>query len=156
MFKDTATNLNTQPTMMQQIDLWLKNARLLPDGCCCLNETGNKILFRINWQRENQGFNVALYEESIGVRSSDLECQAKGPAYPFQQLLEVEMRCYWTWCASEPQPHCAETTCFSWVPTGFPPAFLVAFPPETHSKTVHWAIRVTSKAQLRSHAQCPP
>jgi hypothetical protein len=55
-FKHTATNLNTQPTMMQQ--------RLTCDskmpGCCCLNKTGNKILFRINWQGENQGFNVAL------------------------------------------------------------------------------------------------
>ena len=43
---------------------------------------------------------------------------------------------------------------FSWVPTGFPPAFLVVFPPDIHSKTVHWATRVTSNAQLKSHAQC--
>jgi hypothetical protein len=27
----------------------LKNARLLPDVCCCLSNTGNKIVFRINW-----------------------------------------------------------------------------------------------------------
>jgi hypothetical protein len=26
----------------------LKNTRLLPDGCYCLNDMGNKILFRIN------------------------------------------------------------------------------------------------------------
>jgi hypothetical protein len=36
---------------------------LLPDGCCCLNNTGNKILFRINWPRVNQGLNVAPCEE---------------------------------------------------------------------------------------------
>jgi len=24
-------------------------ARLLPDGCCCLNDMRNKIFFRINW-----------------------------------------------------------------------------------------------------------
>jgi hypothetical protein len=34
--------------------------------------------------------------------------------------------------------------------------FLVAFLPETPSKSVHWAIRVTSKAQSESQAQCPP
>jgi len=28
-------------------------------GCCCPNNTGNKILFRINWRRVNQIFNVA-------------------------------------------------------------------------------------------------
>ena len=41
----------------------LKNARLLPDGCCCLNNTGSKLLFRINWWFVNQGFNVAPREE---------------------------------------------------------------------------------------------
>jgi hypothetical protein len=41
----------------------LKNARLLSDGCCFLNNTGNKILFRINWQRVNQSFNVVPQEE---------------------------------------------------------------------------------------------
>jgi hypothetical protein len=42
--KHTATNLDTLPMMMQQ--------RLMLDskvpGCCCLSDTGNKILFRIN------------------------------------------------------------------------------------------------------------
>jgi hypothetical protein len=28
-------------------------------GCCCLNEMGKKILFRINWRHVTQGFNVA-------------------------------------------------------------------------------------------------
>jgi hypothetical protein len=60
MFKSTATDLDTQPTMAQQrLTCALKNARLLSHGCCCLNNTGNKILFRINWRRLNQGFNLA-------------------------------------------------------------------------------------------------
>ena len=32
-------------------------------GCCCLNNTGCKLLFRINWWFVNQGFNVAPREE---------------------------------------------------------------------------------------------
>jgi hypothetical protein len=42
------TNLETQPTTRQRLTCALKNARLLPDGCCCLKEKGNEILFRIN------------------------------------------------------------------------------------------------------------
>jgi hypothetical protein len=30
------------------------------------------------------------------------------------------------------------------------------FPEETLSKSVHWAVGVTSKAQSKSHAKCPP
>ena len=45
---------------------------------------------------------------------------------------------------------------FSWMPMGFPPAFLVAFPPETPSQSVHLTARVTSKAQSKCHAQCCP
>ena len=64
MFERTATDLDTQPTTTQQrLTLALKNARLLPDGCCCLNSTGSKILFSINWRRVNLGLNVAPYEE---------------------------------------------------------------------------------------------
>ena len=49
MFKFTATDLDTQPTTMQQrLMCSLKNARLLSDGCCCLNDKGNEILCRIN------------------------------------------------------------------------------------------------------------
>jgi hypothetical protein len=49
MFKSTATDLNTKPTMTQQrLTCALKDARLLPDGCCCLGDKSNKILFRIN------------------------------------------------------------------------------------------------------------
>ena len=55
-----ATNVDTQPTMTQQrLTYALKNTRLRHDGYCCLNDTGNKILFRINCQHVNQGFNVA-------------------------------------------------------------------------------------------------
>jgi hypothetical protein len=44
-----ATNLNIQPTPKQQrLRCALKIARLLLGGCCCLNDTGNEILFRIN------------------------------------------------------------------------------------------------------------
>jgi hypothetical protein len=32
----------------QQMMFVLKNARLLPDGRCCLSDTGNKILFGMN------------------------------------------------------------------------------------------------------------
>jgi len=40
---------------------------------------------------------------------------------------------------NELQPHRAGTTCFSWVPKEFPPAYLVAFQPEKLGKSVHWA-----------------
>jgi len=44
-----ATDLDTQPTMTQQrLTCALKNTRLRPDGYCCLSDTDNKILFRIN------------------------------------------------------------------------------------------------------------
>jgi hypothetical protein len=49
MFKPTATDLNTQLTVTQQrLTCAVKNARLLPDGSCCLSNKGNEILFRIN------------------------------------------------------------------------------------------------------------
>jgi len=49
MFKCTATVLNTQPTVTQQrLTFAVKNARLVPDGCCCLSDKGNEILFRFN------------------------------------------------------------------------------------------------------------
>ena len=48
MFKSTATDLNTQPMTQQKLTCALKNARLLPDDCYCLNNKGNEILFRIN------------------------------------------------------------------------------------------------------------
>jgi len=64
MFRCTATNLDTQPkTMQQRLMCALENARLLPDVCCCFNNMGNKILFRINWRRVNQSFNVASQED---------------------------------------------------------------------------------------------
>jgi len=49
IFKRMATDLDTQlTTTWQRLTCALKNARLLPDGCCCLNSKGNEILFRIN------------------------------------------------------------------------------------------------------------
>ena len=49
MFKRTATDLDTQPTRMQQrLTCTLKNVRSLPDSCCCLSKNGNEILFRVN------------------------------------------------------------------------------------------------------------
>jgi hypothetical protein len=63
---------------------------VLPDGCCCLNNTGNKILFRINWQCVNRDL-MWSHMKSIGVRSSDLEGQAIGQPPPFQQSFK------WWW-----------------------------------------------------------
>ena len=60
MFKRMTTNLNTLPRHSRDWRV-LKNAWLLPDGC--LNNTGNKIHFRIKWQCVNQGFNVTPLEE---------------------------------------------------------------------------------------------
>jgi hypothetical protein len=61
MFKSSATDLDTQPiTTQQRLKFALKNARLMPDDCCCLNNAGSKILFNIKWRRVHQGFNVAL------------------------------------------------------------------------------------------------
>jgi len=49
MFKRTATDLDIQPTTtLQRLAFELKNFSLLPYGCCCLNDKGNEILFRIN------------------------------------------------------------------------------------------------------------
>ena len=68
MFKRTATDLDTQPkTKQQRLTCALKNTRLLPDGCCRLNNTGKKILFRMKWRRVNQGINMAPYEEIYWV-----------------------------------------------------------------------------------------
>ena len=38
-------------------------ARSKMPGCCCLNNTGSKLLFIINWWFVHQGFNVAPREE---------------------------------------------------------------------------------------------
>jgi len=44
-----ATDLNTEPTTMQQrLMCALKSARLLPVGYCCLSDKGNEFLFGIN------------------------------------------------------------------------------------------------------------
>jgi hypothetical protein len=58
IFKNMTTDLDTQPkTTQQSLTCALKNIRFLPDGCYCLNNTSNKIHFRINWRLVNQGFN---------------------------------------------------------------------------------------------------
>ena len=52
MFKRTSNDLDTQPTTTQQrMTCAFKNVRLLSDGCFCLKNTVNKILFRISWRR---------------------------------------------------------------------------------------------------------
>ena len=49
MFKRVATDLDTQSTTTQQkLTCALKNARLLPGGCCGINDNGNEIVFGIN------------------------------------------------------------------------------------------------------------
>ena len=48
MFKRMTTDLSVKLTTMQRLMCVLKNDRLLPDGCCFLNDKGNEILFRIN------------------------------------------------------------------------------------------------------------
>ena len=49
MFNRTVTDLDTQPTTThQRMTCTCKSARLLPDGCCCLSDKGNEILFKIN------------------------------------------------------------------------------------------------------------
>lgn len=46
-----ATDHSTIPTKTQHRLKWvLKNAKFLPDGCCCLTDMGNKIFFRITWR----------------------------------------------------------------------------------------------------------
>lgn len=51
MFKSKATDLNKKLTpVKQRLTCALKNARFVPDGFCCLSDTGNKILFVINCQ----------------------------------------------------------------------------------------------------------
>ena len=63
IFKRTVTDLNTQSaTTQQRLTCALKNARFLPDGCCCLNYTDNKSLSRITWRCIDQGFHVAIHE----------------------------------------------------------------------------------------------
>jgi hypothetical protein len=86
MFRCMTTNLETQPTTMQQrLTCALENAGLLPDVCCCLNNMGNKILFRINWRCVTSMWPHG--KKSIGVRSGDLAGQAIGPPHPIQRLL---------------------------------------------------------------------
>jgi len=49
MFKRVATDLDTQSTTTQQrLTCALKDARLLPGGCCGINDKGNEIVFGIN------------------------------------------------------------------------------------------------------------
>jgi hypothetical protein len=65
---------------------------------CCLNNMGNKILFRINWRCVNQGFKVAPIrrKKSIGVRSCDLGGQAIAPPRPLRRSS------WWRWDVLEP------------------------------------------------------
>jgi len=61
MLKPMATVLNKIPVPTQQrLPCELKNALPLPGGSCCLNDTGNKILFRIKWRTIIQRSQAAL------------------------------------------------------------------------------------------------
>jgi hypothetical protein len=86
------TDLDIQPkTKQQSLKCALKNIRLLPDGCCCLNNTRNKIYFRIKWRRASQGF--------IGpIRRSPL---VWGPvtreAKPLARPVQSSDPCKWRW-----------------------------------------------------------
>jgi hypothetical protein len=84
MFKCMATDLNTQLTMKQRLTCALKNARLLPDGCCCLNNMGNKIASESTGDVEIRALLWPHRKKSIGMRSGDLGDQAIGPPYPIQ------------------------------------------------------------------------
>jgi hypothetical protein len=68
MFKRTTTDLDSQPKM---------------PGCFSLNDTGNKILFKINRRRVNKGFNVAPEELSPLVRDP-VTWEVKTLAHPIQ------------------------------------------------------------------------
>jgi hypothetical protein len=48
MFKRMTINLSVKLTTQHRLMCVLKNARLLPEGCCFLRDKGNEILFRIN------------------------------------------------------------------------------------------------------------
>jgi len=88
MFKHTATDLNTQLTMMKQrMTCTLKNATLLPDGCCCLNNTGNKNASESTGDVEIRALVWPHTKKSIGMRSGDLGGQAIGPHCAIQRSL---------------------------------------------------------------------
>jgi hypothetical protein len=54
MLQCTDTDLSTKPTTTQQkINSAFKNARFVPDGCCCLSLAGNYVLCRINWMSKS-------------------------------------------------------------------------------------------------------
>lgn len=88
--------------------------------------------------------------------SGDLGGQATGPPCPIQGSLKASVRHSRPWVRNEPQPHLAGSTCFSWVTRGFPPASVIALPPETTVKSVQWAAGITVKTQSKGQAQCPP
>jgi hypothetical protein len=87
MFKRTATDLNTQLMTKQRLMCTLKNARLLPDGYCCLNNTGNEIASESTGEMEIRALVWPHRKTSIGMRSGDLGGQAIGPPCPFQRSL---------------------------------------------------------------------
>jgi hypothetical protein len=47
-FKRKAIDLDIDQTTTQDSEVYPKNARLLPDSCCCLSKKRNEILVRIN------------------------------------------------------------------------------------------------------------
>jgi hypothetical protein len=63
MSKHMATDLDKKPTMAQQkVSYAPIYASFLTDGCCCLNDTDSKILFKIKRQWVNQIFHVTFLQ----------------------------------------------------------------------------------------------
>ena len=148
MFKRVATDLNRQPVMMQQT---LTCDSKMP---CCFLMVAVALMVQVI---------RSSLEQTGNMKTKDL-C---GPIWriplvwglvtwedkPQARTVQSSDHCKWWWgvlrpeVLNMPQPSHAGTTCFSWGPTGFPS--------ETPGKSVHQAVRVTSKAQSKNHAQCP-
>ena len=67
------------------------SAQKMP-GCCSLNDTGNKILFKIKWRRVNQGLNVG----PIG-RSPLVWGPVTWKAKPLSRTVQSSDCCKWQW-----------------------------------------------------------
>jgi hypothetical protein len=64
MFECAATDVNNKTDNdAAETGVFVQNIRFLSDGCCCLDDTGNKILFRFHWKRVNEVFRAAPEEE---------------------------------------------------------------------------------------------
>ena len=113
-------------------------------GSCFLNDTGNKIFFKIN----PLGRSPLVW--------GPVTWEGKSQAHPIQSSNHFK----WQWDISgpdmlnEPQPHHAGTTCISWMSKGFHPAILVAFPSETPSALSYRAKHDSGCCWKFSHERC--